>query len=90
MNDREDLLVKVATAANEPLARMWAETLDREGILCLVKPVTGPGTAGVWAAGIIEHEIWVRGSQAERAAAILSEMAGSDDDLIIERQPEKD
>lgn len=71
--DEEEPLVRIATAANEPLARMWAEALESQGIPCLVKPVGGPGIPGVWAAGIFEHELWVRASQAEEAEAILRE-----------------
>ncbi len=83
-NSKEESLVMIATVANEPLARMWAESLENEGILCLVKTVGGPGIAGVWAGPIVEHEIWVKASQAEEAEALLEEFAGPGEDLNLE------
>jgi hypothetical protein len=80
----EERLVKVATVANEPLAGMWAESLESQDIPCLVKPVGGPGISGVWAAGIFEHELWVRESQSEEARAILVEYNGDEADLSDE------
>ncbi len=88
MNVQEEPLVRVAVAPNEPLARMWAETLENDGISCMIKPVTGPGTASVWAAGIIEHEIWVRKSQAEQAVSLLTALEESDDEMSVDDETE--
>lgn len=84
MEEKEEPLVKIATAANEPLARMWAEALERQGIPCLVKPVGGPGIDGVWAGAVFEHELWVRASQAKEAAALLVDYDGPQADLTLE------
>ncbi|MDP2727269.1 MAG: DUF2007 domain-containing protein [Dehalococcoidia bacterium] len=86
--NKEEHLVKIATAANEPLAHMWAEDLENQGIPCLAKPVGGPGITGVWAAAVFEHELWVRASQAAEAVNILSEYEGAQGDLTIEYQRE--
>lgn len=82
--EKEERLVKVATVANEPLAHMFAETLERQGIPCLVKPTGGPGISGVWAAGVFEHELWVRGSQVKEAKALLLDYNGPQSDLTID------
>ena len=84
MLDKKEPLVRVATVANEPLARMFAETLEGQGIPCLVKPVGGPGITGVWAAAIFEHELWVRGAQAKEAKAILLDYNGPESELTID------
>lgn len=80
-NSKEETLVLIATVANEPMARMWAESLENEGIPCLVKTTGGPGIAGVWAGPIVEHELWVKRSQAEAAEALLEDLSGPEEDL---------
>ncbi len=72
-SSKDESLVRLTTAPNEPIARMWAEALENEGIPCLVKVTGGPGIAGVWAGPVVEHELWVRESQAAEAEALLGE-----------------
>lgn len=60
-DDRDDdpRLVRLATAANEPEAQMWAETLRRHDIAVFVRP-GGPGV-GAWASvASFEHDLFVR------------------------------
>jgi len=82
--ENEEQLVRVATVANEPLAHMFAESLERQGVPCLVKPVGGPGISGVWAAAVFEHELWVRESQAKEAKAVLLDYNGPQSELTLE------
>ncbi len=72
-------LVSVATAPNEPIARLWADALDEAGIRVLVRPL-GPGL-GAWAsAATFEHDLAVLASDADRARALLADLMGGDDD----------
>jgi hypothetical protein len=84
LSDEREEMVKIASVANEPLARMWAELLERNGIPCLVKDVR-MGIGGVWTSALDEHEIYVRADQAEEAAALLTPYDGPKADLTVER-----
>ncbi len=69
----EDPIVYLATVGNEPLARMWAEVLEDEGIRAMVKPL-GPGM-GAWAsAATFEHELHVLRSQLARAQSVVRQL----------------
>ena len=73
----EDPIVYLATVGNEPLARMWAEVLEDEGIRAMVKPL-GPGM-GAWAsAATFEHELYVLRSHLARAQAIVRQIEADD------------
>lgn len=69
----DDPIVFLATAPNEPLARLWADVLAEAGIRSLVKPI-GPGV-GAWAsAATLEHEIHVLRSRLPEARAVLEDL----------------
>lgn len=71
--DPNEPIVYLATVPNEPLARMWAEILEDEGIPVMLKPL-GPGY-GAWAsAATFEHELYVLKSQLARAQTIIEEV----------------
>jgi len=70
-------IVYLATVANEPLAQMWAQILEDEGIHVMLKPL-GPGY-GAWAsAATFEHELYVLQSQLGRAQEIIREVEADD------------
>ncbi len=63
-------LVYIATAPNEPLARMWAGILENEGIYSLVRG--SDLGAAMYVPSLLSHsEIHVLASQAEKAREIL-------------------
>jgi hypothetical protein len=66
----DDPLVLVATAPNEPLARMWAGILENEGIRSVVK--NGDLKAAGYGPSLLSTcEIHVLASHEERAREIL-------------------
>jgi len=67
----DDPVVYLATAPNEPLARMWAEVLAEAGIRAMLK-AAGPGLGAWGSAFSLEHELFVLGSRRAEAAAILA------------------
>ena len=74
----DDPIVFLATAPNEPLARLWADVLAEAGIRSLVKPI-GPGV-GAWAsAATLEHELHVLRSRLPEARAVLAQLLAEDD-----------
>ena len=79
----ERAVVKLATVAGEPYAKMWAELLQRHGIPSALK-----GT-GVWSTpfpvDLREHYLYVRAEDAERAARLLAPFAGANQPLSLER-----
>ena len=66
----DDPIVFLATAPNEPLARMWADLLAGAGIRALVK-VGGPGVGAWGSAATLEHELYVLQSRLTEARAIV-------------------
>jgi hypothetical protein len=77
----DDPVVYLTTLPNEPLAQMWAETLRRNGIEVLVKPL-GPGV-GAWGSSFtFEHELHVLRSQLRAARLLIEDLDGpaNDDD----------
>ena len=66
----DDPIVYLATAPNEPLARMWADLLAGAGIRALVKAV-GPGIGAWGSAATLEHELYVLRSRLDDARALL-------------------
>ena len=73
----DDPIVLLATAPNEPLARLWADVLAEAGIRSLVKPI-GPGV-GAWAsAATLEHELHVLRSRLAEAQEILEGLRTGD------------
>jgi hypothetical protein len=75
----DDALAYLTTLPNEPLAEMWAETLRRNGIEVLVKPL-GPGF-GAWGSNFsFDHELYVLTSHHDQAKAILADLTVLDDE----------
>lgn len=66
-----DPVVFLATAPNEPLARMWTDVLAEAGIRVVVK-VAGPGVGGWGSAFSLEHQLFVLRSRRAEAAAIVA------------------
>ena len=66
----DDPIVYLATAPNEPVARMWADLLAGAGIRSLVKAV-GPGIGAWGSAATLEHELYVLRSRLAEARALL-------------------
>jgi len=65
-------LVRIATAPNEPIARMWADILKDEGVHCLIKSTDL--MAALYMPAVSPYEIHVLLSQAEQARAILASL----------------
>lgn len=73
----EDPLVRVAVAPNEPLAKMWAEVLENEGIHSVVK--SRSLRASMYVPSLLAAcEIHVLASQAESAKEALAPFLGDD------------
>ncbi|MBA2521398.1 MAG: DUF2007 domain-containing protein [Chloroflexia bacterium] len=70
---RDDPVVYLATAPNEPLAQLWAEILEDAGIKVMMKPI-GPGF-GAWGSNAtFEHELYVLRSRLREAEAVIAEI----------------
>jgi hypothetical protein len=74
---RKESLAHVASAPNEPIARMWMESLENNGILCTMKggafkPDTGSDSP------FLPCEIWVLASEAQQARRILDGLPESE------------
>ena len=66
----EEQLVSLTVMESEPLARLAAQRLEAEGILCVVKPVgVGPGGWGM--AANLPHALFVRASNQLEARQLL-------------------
>jgi hypothetical protein len=76
---RDDPVVYLATAPNEPLAQMWAETLRSNGIEVMVKPL-GPGLGAWGSAFTFEHELHVLKSQLPQALLVIQDLNGPADE----------
>ena len=64
--------VRIATFDGEPLARLWEQRLQEEGIPCIVKSL-GAGY-GAWGGNaFLPHALYVLSGDREQAAAMLSE-----------------
>lgn len=67
---RDQKIVRVTTAPNEPLARLTQQVLESEGVGVLLKPI-GPGYGGWGNANNLMHDVYVLEGDAERAREIL-------------------
>ena len=67
---RNQKIVRITTAPNEPLARLTQQVLEGEGIGVLLKPI-GPGYGGWGNANNLMHDVYVLEGDAERAREIL-------------------
>jgi hypothetical protein len=64
--------VRIATFDGEPLARLWEQRLQEEGIPCIVKSL-GAGY-GAWGGNaFLPHALYVLSLDRERASAMLRE-----------------
>ncbi len=64
--------VAVAVAPNEAIADLWKSVLRDEGIVAMARPL-GPGFGAWGSVATFEHEMLVRGADAERAREILAD-----------------
>jgi hypothetical protein len=67
----DDRTVYLATAPNEPVAKMWQDILRREGIIALVKLERGAVGQPYIPAFAEFHQLHVLESQLARAKAVL-------------------
>ena len=74
----KDDLAFLASAPNEPIARMWEQILLDEGVPVLVR-AAGPGIGGWGSAATFEHELYVLRHDLERARRIMEDDAGVED-----------
>lgn len=66
---KADPTVYLASASNEPVARMWQDILRRENITALLQARGGAVPYGMTVT--TEHTLYVLKSQQERARAVL-------------------
>ena len=67
---RDQKIVRVMTARNEPLARLTQQVLEGEGIHVLLKPI-GPGYGGWGNANNLMHDVYVLEGDEARAREVL-------------------
>ena len=75
--------MKVATAANEAIARMLGELLEKEGIGCVVK---GAGVGAAISPAALPYYIYVRASDAPRAREVTTFYLDSDTSIGLEKE----
>ena len=78
---RDQKVVRVTTARNEPLARLTQQVLEGEGIHVLLKPI-GPGYGGWGNATNLMHDVYVLEGDAARARELL-ETVQNGGDLVL-------
>lgn len=78
---RDQKIVRVTTARNEPLARLTQQVLEGEGIGVLLKPI-GPGYGGWGNANNLMHDVYVLEGDADHAREILDEV-GSGGNIVL-------
>lgn len=71
-------IVYLATAPNEPVAQLWLQVLEDEGIRAMAKPA-GPGYGAWGSVATFEHELFVLRSDRDRAAAVVAELQAEDE-----------
>ena len=62
---------------NEVFAQYWAGVLEDAGIPVMVR-ATGPGFGGWGSAALLLHDLYVRGTDLERARAIVAADEGGE------------
>jgi hypothetical protein len=67
---REQRIVRVTTARNEPLALLTRQVLEGEGIRVMLKPI-GPGYGGWGNANNLMHDVYVLEGDEQRAREVL-------------------
>ncbi|MDQ3045624.1 MAG: DUF2007 domain-containing protein [Chloroflexota bacterium] len=71
--DDTEPVVFLATAPNEPMAHLWRDVLNDEGIRSLAK-AAGPGIGGWGTAFGMEHDLFVLESDLARSREILADL----------------
>jgi hypothetical protein len=66
----------LATAPNEPVADMWVEALQQQGIRAMARPL-GPGFGGWASAFNLEHALYVLESRLAEAREVIKAFEGS-------------
>lgn len=72
-DERDDPIVFLASAPNEPLAQLWTSMLEESDIRVLMKP-GGAGIGGWGSAATLEHELYVLRSKMEEARRIIDDL----------------
>ncbi|MCL4535260.1 MAG: DUF2007 domain-containing protein [Bacteroidetes bacterium] len=80
----EEQLVKLATAANEPIAGMVVGALEAEGIPAMAK-AKGVGMGGWASVVMLEHDIYVRASDRQQAVEVIEPFLGAEVTLATEK-----
>lgn len=83
-----DRIVKVATAANEAIARMLSELLTEEGIPSVVK-AAGAGPA-ILPVATLPHYIYVLASDVPRAKELINFYLDSDASIGLVKERDDD
>ena len=78
---RNQKIVRISTARNEPMARLTQQVLESEGIRVLLKPI-GPGYGGWGNANNLMHDVYVLEGDATRAREVL-ESVHSGGDIVL-------
>ena len=76
--ERDDPMVRLLTAPNDMVARMWADILEQEEIRSMTRPATFSAAYNVGYSFNLQFEIWVLTSQAEKAREILTPLVEDD------------
>jgi len=66
-------LVYLATAPNEPIARLWEQILAEAGIRALVQS-GGPGFGAWGSVATFSHDLFVLEADLERAQAVMQSL----------------
>lgn len=75
----EDKVVYLATAPNEPMARLWEQWLATAGIPALVRP-GGPGFGAWGSVATFAHEVFVLERDLAAAREIVADDEGDETD----------
>ncbi len=73
----DEAVVYLATAPNEPVAQLWLQVLEDEGIRAMAKPA-GPGYGAWGSVATFEHELFVLRSAHDRASAVIADLREDD------------
>ncbi|MDP9368734.1 MAG: hypothetical protein M3Q03_10750 [Chloroflexota bacterium] len=74
----DEPVVFLATAPNEPVAQLWLQVLEDEGIRAMAKPA-GPGYGAWGSVATFEHELFVLRSTHDRASAVIADLQADDE-----------
>ena len=84
----QERLVKVATAANEAIARMLSELLAEQDIHCVIKAAgVGPG---IFSPSTLPHYLYVLATDASRAKEVVTFYLDSDASIGLAKEKDSD